>query len=148
MKDKLARHDKDLGPLLESFVNRVSHTKGRAMEFMLASAVTSGQAILLNTALLHTDCTPTDLAASMRLSLSSVSQMIERLVKLELVTRNEAAGDRRRKSITVTANGRTFLDQLKAIRIEEYAEGTAGLSTATRHSLTAAIRQALAELET
>jgi DNA-binding MarR family transcriptional regulator len=103
--------------------------------------------MLLNyIALTIPNSTPSTLALTMKISLSSVSQMIERLVGLGLAQRIEDPGDRRRKTIKVTAKARTFMVRLMAVRSAEYAAGTASLSETTRRHLTAALSQALQEL--
>ncbi len=144
----MAEPDEDpIGVLLEAFVNRVSHTRGRAMEFMLAASITPAQAILLHTVLITPDCAPSDVAAAMRLSPSSVSQMIDRLSRQGFLHRVEATDDRRRKALALSASGQRFLDDLRALRIGEYAAGAAGLSSATRDQLVEALYAALAELD-
>jgi DNA-binding MarR family transcriptional regulator len=82
----------------------------------------------------------------MNLSLPSVSQMIERLVKQGLVRRSEDSEDRRRKTIEVTAKARTFLARLKDVRSAEFTAGTEALSPATRRRLLDVLAQALKEL--
>jgi DNA-binding MarR family transcriptional regulator len=136
----------ELGALLEAFVNRVSHPRGRTLSLMSEAQVTLPQVILLNFALTIPDSTPSSLAAIMKISLSSVSQMIERLAKLGFMQRIEDAEDRRRKTIEVTPKAVAFLACLKAVRSEEYAVGTAKLSKATKRLLKEAISRALKEL--
>jgi DNA-binding MarR family transcriptional regulator len=143
MEDK-----RELGELLEMFVNTVSHPRGRVLEFMSEASVTVPQSILLNFASMIPNCTPSSLAAKLHISLPSASQMIERLVKLELLERMEDASDRRRKVVTATAKGRTFLKRQRALRIVEYAAGTALLTETTRLRLTQALKQALSEMVT
>ena len=138
--------DPELGRLLEAFLSRVSHPRGRALTFMAKASVTVPQAILLKFALATPNSTPSSLAAIMNISLPSVSQMIERLVKLGLSQRIEDAEDRRRKTIKVTVKGRTFLARLKEVRSAEFTAGTEGLSPATQRRLFDALSQALKEL--
>lgn len=144
-KGDVAVEDDDLGLLLEAFVNRVSHPRGRALSFMSEASVTVAQVILMSHAI--DGGTPTRLAAVMNLSLSSVSQMIERLVKLGFLRRDEDAEDRRRKTIRTTPKAKSFLDKLKALRAEEFAAGASVLSRETREALKSAIARALRELE-
>lgn len=136
-----------LGALLEAFVNKISHPRGRALSLFSRSSVTVDQAILLNHALAKPGSTPTSLATAMNLSLPSVSQMLERLVKLELVRRVEDPEDRRRKTIEVTPKAKRFLKELRDVRLEEFSAATARLSTATQQQLVAILAQALSELE-
>ena len=49
---------------------------------MLEASVTAPQVVLMNYAMTVPRSTPSNLAAAMNISLSSISQMIERLVKL------------------------------------------------------------------
>lgn len=141
MKDEDA-----LGALIEAFVNKVSHPRGRALTLVAEASLTVPQAILLNFALNNPNSTPSSLAAAMKISPPSVSQMIERLVKLAFVERIEDPADRRSKTIKVTTKARTFLKRLKAVRSAEYAAGAAGLSLATRKQLVEALAETLEEL--
>lgn len=136
-----------LGGLIEAFVNKVSHPRGRVLNLMTRASVTVPQAILLNFALTMPDSTPSSLAARTRMSRPSVSQMVDRLVRLNLVARVEDTTDRRRKTISVTAKGRSLLARLSAVRSAEFLAGAAGLSAATRARLIDALEAALRELE-
>jgi DNA-binding MarR family transcriptional regulator len=140
--------DQRLGGLIEAFVNRVSHPRGRVLSLMARASVTVPQLILLNFALAIPGSTPSSLAAKMRMSLPSVSQMVDRLVRLKLVARAEDPADRRRKTVSVTAKGRSLLARLSAARSAEYRAGATGLSAATRARLTDVLQEALRELET
>jgi DNA-binding MarR family transcriptional regulator len=135
-----------LGGLIEMFVNQVSHPRGRTLTLMHEACVTVPQLILLNFTLAIADSTPSSLAATMKISRPSVSQMIERLAKLGYVRRTEDPRDRRCKTIAATPKARRLLWRLKTVRAAEYSAGTAGLSSTTRRLLSEALVQALAEL--
>jgi DNA-binding MarR family transcriptional regulator len=135
-----------LGELLQTFLNRVSHPRGRVLRLMSEASVTVPQVILLNLASTMPGSTPSSLAANMKMSLPTVSQMIERLVKVGLVQRIEDREDRRRKTVTITTKARTLLTRVRAVRSAEFAAGTAGLSPTTRRRLTEVLVQALHEL--
>ena len=134
-----------MGLMLEAFVNRISHPRGRALAFMSEASVTVAQVILMT----HAICggTPSSLAAAMNLSMSSVSQMIERLVKLGFLNRSEDAEDRRRKTVRATVKAKAFLDELRILRAEEFSVGAAVFSRETRDVLKCAISRALRELD-
>ncbi|WAS90024.1 MarR family winged helix-turn-helix transcriptional regulator [Nannocystis punicea] len=136
-----------LGALLEAFMNRVAHPRGRALAFLNKSSVTVDQAILMDHARTWPGSTPTSLAARMNLSLPSISQMIERLARLGLLRRTEDPADRRRKTIAVTPKARRFLRELQAVRSQEFSAGAAALSPATQKQLVAALARALTELD-
>jgi DNA-binding MarR family transcriptional regulator len=139
--------DQRLGGLIEAFVNRVSHPRGRVLNLMARASVTVPQVILLNFALSAGGGTPSSLAATMRMSLPSVSQMVDRVVRLGLVARAEDPADRRRRTVHVTAKGRRLLARLSAVRSAEYRAGVAGLSAPARARLASALAQAIRELE-
>ena len=136
----------ELGALLEAFINTVSQPRGRVMTFMAEASVTVPQVILLNLALATPDSTPSRLAAAMKVSLSYVSQMTERLVRLGLAQRTEDAADRRCRTIRVTPSGRTLVSRIEAVRSAEYAASAAALSEATRSRLADVLSQALDEM--
>jgi DNA-binding MarR family transcriptional regulator len=140
------KRDKRLGGLIEAFVNNVSHPRGRVLNLMARASVTVPQAILLNVALTIPDSTPSSFAARMRMSRPSVSQMVDRLVRLKLAARAEGPGDRRRKTESVTAKGRSLLARLSAVRSAEFLAGAAGLSAPTRARLIDALEAAVREL--
>ena len=135
----------ELCDLLASFVNRVSHPRGRALSFLAREGLTVDQAILLNYAKLRPGSTPSALAESMNLSLPSASQMLDRLHRMGMVARSEDPTDRRRKTIDVTAKAATFLEAFHDVRCEEFLVGTAPLSATTRQALSIVIKTALDE---
>lgn len=136
-----------LGALLEAFIGQISPPRGRAQSFLAAASVTGSQALLLHYALVDPDSTPSTLAAQLNLSLPSVSQMIERLVRLQLLTRAEDPADRRRKTLAVTPRARRLLGALQAVRAAEFAAGTARLPKATQRELIALLSRAVDELK-
>lgn len=151
-KQTMARRPDDpvnarLGEVLEAFMNRVAHPRGRALAFLTQSSVTVDQAILMHHALTRPGSTPTSLAATMNLSLPSISQMLERLARLGMLRRIEDPADRRRKTIAVTPKARRFLRELQAVRSQEFSAGAAALSPATQQRLVAALERALTELD-
>ncbi len=136
----------ELGALIEAFVNRVSHPRGRALAFLARSRVTVDQAILLSASLRASGSTPTTLAAEMGLSLPSVVQMIERLALVGLVRRGEDPRDGRRRTVEPTAKARSFLSRFRAVRVDEFRSATDALSERTRRELVDALGAALVEL--
>lgn len=137
----------ELGSLLVEFFNRVSHPRGRALSFLAEAGLTVDQAILLSYAHEQPGSTPSSLAARMNLSLPSVSQMLERLVKLGMLRRSEDPTDRRRKTITLSATAKRFLTRFREVRVRELVTGTEPLSPATRQALIVALTAAHVELD-
>lgn len=138
---------KSLGPLLETFLNHISHPRGLALAHLAEAGVTVDQAILLARVQSSPGVALSSLADALNLSLPSVSQMTERLVKQGYLTREESTEDRRRKSLEVTAKARRFLTSFKKVRAEEFAVGTSKLSEATQSRLAAVLERAVKELE-
>ncbi|WP_141329882.1 MarR family winged helix-turn-helix transcriptional regulator [Myxococcus sp. AB025B] len=136
-----------LGSLLESFLGHVSHSRGQVLSLLSEHGVTADQGILLRHVREQPGEPLSSLAERMGLSLPSVSQMAERLVKLGYVTRREDPEDRRRKSLQVTAKASRFLTAFKKVRAEELALGSSRLTAPTQQRLVSALEAALAELE-
>jgi DNA-binding MarR family transcriptional regulator len=80
------------------------------------------------------------------MSLPAVSQMIDRLFLLGLITRTEAPADRRRKILAVTQKGQTLMQRVRKARAAEYTAGTSMLSPKLSSELVKLLRRALAEL--
>jgi MarR family transcriptional regulator, organic hydroperoxide resistance regulator len=138
--------DEPLGELLQEFVNRVSHLQGHTLTVLTEESVTLQQVLLLRRLHQMGESTLSDLAARMRMSPPAVSQMIDRLFALDLLTRVEAEEDRRRKKLGVTRKGQALLERVRRARAAEYAAGVSGLSTKVRADLLSVLRRALKEL--
>jgi DNA-binding MarR family transcriptional regulator len=138
--------DEPLGELLQEFVNRVSHLQGHTLAVLTEESVTLQQVLLLRRLQQMGESTLSDLAARMRMSPPAVSQMIDRLFALDLLTRVEAEEDRRRKKVSVTRKGQALLERVRRARASEYAAGVSGLSTKVRADLLSVLRRALKEL--
>jgi DNA-binding MarR family transcriptional regulator len=145
MKDAAA-DDGQLGELLQEFVNRVSHLQGHTLAVLTDESVTLQQVLLLRRLQHMRESTLSDLATRMRMSPPAVSQMIDRLFTLGLLTRVEADEDRRRKKVSVTKKGAALLERVRRARAAEYAAGVSGLTAKVRSDLQAVLRRALQEL--
>jgi DNA-binding MarR family transcriptional regulator len=80
-----------------------------------------------------------DVAAITGASLPTVSRAVDVLVRNGLVTRDEDEEDRRVRQLTLTANGRRLVGELVAHRVEGLAGFIAGLNSAQRRKLGAAL---------
>lgn len=138
--------DDEVGDLLQEFVNRVSHLQGNTLSVLTDESVTLQQVLLLRRLQQAGRSAPSELAGLMRMSPPAVSQMIDRLFGLDLVTRVEAPEDRRRKLIAVTNKARQLLERIRRARAAEYAAGVRGLSPKLRGELARVLRKALQEL--
>lgn len=143
---KETRANDDLGELLQEFVNRISHLQGNTLTVLTEESVTLQQVLLLRRLQQMGESTLSDLAMRMRMSAPAISQMIDRLFAIGLLSRIEAADDRRRKKLSVTRKGASLLDRVRRARSSEYAAGISGLSARVRVDLHAVVRRALSEL--
>lgn len=66
----------------------------------------------------HEVCSVRDIAQGLSMTYSAASQLTERLVKKNLVTRNEDERDRRLSAIRLTPEGRALVDGIRRRRIE------------------------------
>jgi DNA-binding MarR family transcriptional regulator len=135
-----------LGDLLQEFVNRVSHAQGKTLAVLADASVTLPQVLLLRRVAASSEITPSEIAEQMRMSLPAVSQMLDRLSQLGLVSRAESMADRRKKVITVTPEARALLKRIQRARSTDYAAGVAPLSPRARTALTQVLKDALEEL--
>jgi DNA-binding MarR family transcriptional regulator len=63
-----------------------------------------------------------DISAYLNLSLGNTSHLVNQLVCGGYVTRSEDLADRRIKWITLTAQGQTFMQEIRQVRIEDMAQ--------------------------
>lgn len=69
-----------------------------------------------------------DIAARLGLSMSATSRMVDELVKKELIGRNEVEGNRRSKSLTLTADGEKFMNTLSIERVKIIEQSAATIA--------------------
>lgn len=136
-----------VGRLLSEFVNRVSHGSGETLRIMAEAQVTLQQVLLLTRLREAGSSSASGLAATLRLSLPAVSQAVDRLVRMELVTRMEDGTDRRRKAIATTASANALLDRLSRARANDYNAGLSGLPQETQERFKKFLREALGQLK-
>jgi DNA-binding MarR family transcriptional regulator len=145
MKAPVAADDQ-LGELLQEFVNRISHLQGNTLSVLTEESVTLQQVLLLRRLQQIQESTLSDLALRMRMSAPAISQMIDRLFALGLLSRVEADEDRRRKKLSLTRKGAALLERVRRARSSEYAAGVSGLSSRVRADLLGVLHRALKEL--
>ena len=69
-----------------------------------------------------------DIATRLDLSMSATSRMVDELVKKELIGRNEVEGNRRSKSLTLTADGEKFMNTLSIERVKIIEQSAATIA--------------------
>ncbi|HWG32406.1 MAG TPA: MarR family transcriptional regulator [Steroidobacteraceae bacterium] len=136
----------ELGGLLQELVNRVSHGQGKTLAVLDEASVTLQQALLLRRLQHSGQSTSSELAAQLHISLPAMSQMVDRLFELDLVTRTEMAQDRRKKRISPTAKARALLERVRRARSAEYGAALAVLAPKLRVELARTVQKVLREL--
>lgn len=135
------------GAALRRLVDLVSHRSGAALALMNEAAVTLPQVLLLSRVEQLGSASLAKLGAGASASIPALSQMVDRLVQQELLTRVEDPVDRRRKAIRLTARASALLGKIEAARSAEYERGLRLVSVALRAEMTAAIERAIVEIE-
>jgi DNA-binding MarR family transcriptional regulator len=135
------------GDALRRLVDRVSHASGLTVAIMNDEGVSLPQVLLMSHVERRGACSPSELAGAMHVTLPAVSQMIERLVRQGLLARDEVPTDRRRKSVSATAEARALLRKLGAARDAEYERGLAGVAPERLAPLIASVEPIVAELD-
>jgi DNA-binding MarR family transcriptional regulator len=136
-----------VGDLLLALVDRVSHRGGDTLSLMNEAGMTLPQVLFLTRLKQAGGSTASELAERLNMSPPAVSQMVDRLFQLGLLTRVEDPEDRRRKRLAATPRADALMERLRRARGEEYNKGTARLSPAVRKELAAALAKAVRELE-
>jgi DNA-binding MarR family transcriptional regulator len=134
------------GTLLCDLVDRVSHGGGETLRIMANTQVTLQQVLLLTRLRQANASSASDLAAMLNLSLPAVSQAVDRLVRLKLVTRIEDRADRRKKKIATTSKANALLERLTKARASEYSAGLSSVSEETLEQLKLVLREILHQL--
>jgi DNA-binding MarR family transcriptional regulator len=134
------------GTLLSDLVNRVSHGSGETLRIMADAQVTLQQVLLLTRLRQASPSSASGLAQMLNLSLPAVSQAVDRLVRLKLVSRIEDSADRRKKKIATTSKANGFLERLTRARASEYSAGLSSVSEETLDRLKLVLREVLHQL--
>ncbi len=134
------------GELLLALVDRVSHRGGDTLALMAEAGTTLPQILFLSRLRQAGGGTASELGDLLNMSPPAVSQMVDRLFRLGLLSRVEDAEDRRRKRLATTAKADQLLDRLTRARASEYARGVGRLSSALRKELAVVLAKAVKEL--
>lgn len=86
------------------------------------------------------------LAERLAITRGAVSHLVERLVRMRLVTREETEHDRRRKLLELTPAGRRLLARLRQQRVNDLSHALERVSGEARADLEGAVRRTADEL--
>ncbi len=136
-----------IGERLVEVVNRISHREGKVLALMNEYSVTLPQVLILKRLETEGDLTLSKIAENFKMSLSSVSQMIDRLHLQGFVERSENPGDRRQKIVRATPKSRILLKRFHQARAEEYAMGISKLTPGLLSDLDRILKRMIDEWE-
>ena len=137
-----------LAQLIQRFFEAIHRRSSKeSISVMHQSGLTMPQLIVLYILFRAGTQSVSALSARTQLSLAATSQLVDRLVRIRLVTRTEARQDRRVRIVEITARGKRLLAKLEQVRSEEWAEGMGALPVAVQRTLTAAMTRAVIALE-
>jgi DNA-binding MarR family transcriptional regulator len=107
--------------------------RGRTLPLLHRAGLTTPQLATLEA--LREPRTPSAVARDLGLSRPATSQMIDKLVRKNLVHRTEGRIDRRQRSVVVSARGRDLIQRIRAARAARFEASLAPLPPAMRARL-------------
>jgi DNA-binding MarR family transcriptional regulator len=111
------------------------------------AGVTLPQVLLMSRVEQAGSASLSDLAQNSAASPAALSQMVERLVRQDLLARSEDPIDRRRKSIRITRRARALLKTLEQARSADYERGLDSLDAKLLARLAALLGEAIDKIE-
>ena len=123
-----------------------SETAAKSTLYVYESGLTFPQIIVMYALTWEGPQPVSGLAQLLRLSVPATSQLVDRLVESEYVTREESPNDRRVRIVSMRPKGRQFMERLNEVRRQELQAAFAKLPEATRARLTAVLREAVEAL--
>jgi DNA-binding MarR family transcriptional regulator len=118
--------------------NHVSH---RFAQRVMAEGVTVAEWVILRELFAADTVAPSTVAEMTGLTRGAVSKLIERLRAKKLLTRSEAAGDRRYQDVGLTAAGRALVPKLAALADANDEEFFSHLTAAERKQLLTTLKK-------
>ena len=118
-----------------------NHVSYRFAQRLEASGVTVAEWVILRETFDGDTTSPSALANKTGLTRGAVSKLIDRLLRKKLVTRAEAAGDRRFQDVALTSEGRDIVPRLAALADENDEEFFHHLSARERESLLVTLKK-------
>ena len=94
-----------------------------------ATGLTSSQALVLRQICAHEAITPGAVAAALRFGQATITNIVDRLVAVGLVTRSRGQSDKRQVLLHATAEGREKIRQSPFPLQMRFSQGYAGLET-------------------
>jgi DNA-binding MarR family transcriptional regulator len=121
--------------------NHVSHSFAQKL---VGSGVTVAEWVVLREMFDTSTTSPSALAAATGLTRGAISKLIDRLVQKDLVSRAEAADDRRFQDVCLTPAGRIMVPKLAALADQNDHEFFSQLPAGERERLVATLKKLVA----
>jgi DNA-binding MarR family transcriptional regulator len=121
--------------------NHVSHSFAQKL---VGSGVTVAEWVVLREMFDTSTTSPSALAAATGLTRGAISKLIDRLVQKDLVSRAEAADDRRFQDVCLTPAGRIMVPKLAALADQNDHEFFSQLPVGERERLVATLKKLVA----
>jgi DNA-binding MarR family transcriptional regulator len=121
--------------------NHVSHSFARKL---IGSGVTVAEWVVLREMFDAATTSPSALAAATGLTRGAISKLIERLFQKDLVSRAEAASDRRFQDVCLTPAGRILVPKVAALADQNDHEFFSQLPVGERDRLVAILKKLVA----
>jgi DNA-binding MarR family transcriptional regulator len=131
-----------LGFWLRFLSNHVSQRFARKVE---GQGVTVAEWVVLREMFDVEISSPSGLASAIGMTRGAVSKLIDRLCEKRLVTRDQAANDRRYLDVRLTPAGRALVPKLAALADQNDAEFFSSLTPDERRRLEATLRKLVAQ---
>lgn len=123
-----------------------ARTMGDTLLILSDAKLTFPQLIALHVLKARGAHTVSDLALKTRLSIAAASHLVERLVRLGLVSRAESEADRRRKEVALSASGLRLVERLNRTRMEGLSRSMALIDPRTRDDLVRVLSKVVSTL--
>jgi len=124
-----------------------SQGMGKSLSVMNDSGLTFTQLIALHLLRQRGPHSVGEIASHTKLSKAATSHLVERLVQMGMVRREEHEGDRRKKRVAVSNKGNALLDRINTARTTGLLKAFSSLSGAARGALARALVQVMQEFD-
>ena len=131
----------DLLPLMHEFIDNTMHrSMGSYFHFGRENNLSFSQLIILNRIHRRGPASVSEISGMLEISNSAVSQLLDKLVKLELISRYEKPEDRRKKYHSITAKGEDLVEKSREARVAWIDSLEENISPDESEKLTEALR--------
>jgi DNA-binding MarR family transcriptional regulator len=146
MKPYDAKERSALGHLVAQFMGAMHrYDAGRTLPLMHAAKLTTPQLAVLE--FVRRPRTVSAVAVHVGLSRPAASQMIDKLVRRQLVLRSEGHVDRRERAVELSAKGKALLERIAAARAVRFEASLAVLPALVAAKFEAVLVEVSAELD-